>query len=82
MNNHLEPAHDAAVREAASTYSGFLGQPLKAAEVLRKARQRAPNVPELVTDHAAGLAAAGELDAAQRAIGEALAIEALAACGK
>ncbi|MFN0247015.1 MAG: hypothetical protein ACKV2T_08905 [Kofleriaceae bacterium] len=61
------------LREAASTYSGFLGQPLKAAEVLRKARQRAPNVPELVTDHAAALAAAGELDAAQRAIGEALA---------
>ncbi|MEO8704324.1 MAG: tetratricopeptide repeat protein, partial [Kofleriaceae bacterium] len=61
------------LREAASTYSGFLGQPLKAAEVLRKARQRAPNVPELVTDHATALAAAGELDAAQRAIGEALA---------
>ncbi|MGE3765778.1 MAG: hypothetical protein AB7L94_26190 [Kofleriaceae bacterium] len=61
------------LREAASTYSGFLGQPLKAAEVLRKARQRAPHVPELVTDHAAALAAAGELDAAQRAIGEALA---------
>ena len=54
-------------------YSGFLGQPLKAAEVLRKARQRAPHVAELVTDHAAALAAAGELDAAQRAIGEALA---------
>ncbi len=61
------------LREAASTYSGFLGQPLKAAEVLRKARQRAPNTPELVTDHAAALASAGELDAAQRAIGEALA---------
>ena len=61
------------LREAAATYSGFLGQPLKAAEVLRKARQRAPHVPELVTDHAAALAAAGELDAAQRAIGEALA---------
>ncbi|MDQ3365926.1 MAG: hypothetical protein M3680_10915, partial [Myxococcota bacterium] len=61
------------LREAASVYSGFLGQPLKAAEVLRKARQRAPHVPELVTDHAAALAAAGELDAAQRAIGEALA---------
>ena len=61
------------LREAASTYSGFLGQPLKAAEVLRKARTRAPHVPELVTDHAAALAAAGELDAAQRAIGEALA---------
>ncbi len=67
---------DAAVerlREAAATYSGFLGQPLKAAEVLRKARARAPHVAELVTDHAAALAAAGELDAAQRAIGEALA---------
>ncbi len=67
---------DAAVqrlREAAATYSGQLGQPLKAAEVLRKARTRAPHVPELVTDHAAALAAAGELDAAQRAIGEALA---------
>ncbi len=61
------------LREAATTYSGFLGQPLKAAEVLRKARQRAPHVVELVTDHAAALAAAGELDAAQRAIGEALA---------
>jgi tetratricopeptide (TPR) repeat protein len=61
------------LREAAAVYSGHLGQPLKAAEVLRKARQRAPHVPELVTDHAAALAAAGELDAAQRAIGEALA---------
>ncbi|HEX2688092.1 MAG TPA: tetratricopeptide repeat protein, partial [Kofleriaceae bacterium] len=61
------------LREAATVYSGFLGQPLKAAEVLRKARQRAPQVAELVTDHAAALAAAGELDAAQRAIGEALA---------
>ena len=69
-------ADDAGVqrlREAASVYSGFLGQPIKAAEVLRKARQRAPHVAELVTDHAAALAAAGELDAAQRAIGEALA---------
>jgi tetratricopeptide (TPR) repeat protein len=61
------------LREAAAVYSGFLGQPLKAAEVLRRARLRAPHVPELVTDHAAALAAAGELDAAQRAIGEALA---------
>jgi tetratricopeptide (TPR) repeat protein len=61
------------LREAASVYSGFLGQPLKAAEVLRRARQRAPHIPELVTDHAAALASAGELDAAQRAIGEALA---------
>lgn len=61
------------LREAAATYSGVLGQPLKAAEVLRKARQRAPHRAELVTDHATALAAAGELDAAQRAIGEALA---------
>ena len=37
-------------------------------------RASAPRtLPELVTDHAAALAAAGELDAAQRAIGEALA---------
>ncbi|MDX2088817.1 MAG: hypothetical protein SFX73_13250 [Kofleriaceae bacterium] len=61
------------LREAAIVYSGFLGQPLKAAEVLRKARARAPHVAELVIDHATALAAAGELDAAQRAIGEALA---------
>src|SRR4029079_15409295 len=60
------------LREAAQVYSGFLGQPLKAAEVLRKARTRAPHTPELVTEHAAALASAGELDAAQRAIGEAL----------
>jgi tetratricopeptide (TPR) repeat protein len=60
------------LREAASVYSGHLGQPLKAAEVLRKARQRAPYNVDLVTDHAAALAAAGELDAAQRAVGEAL----------
>jgi len=78
MTRDAERAPDAAaavdrLREAATVYSGFLGQPLKAAEVLRKARQRAPHVPELVTDHAAALAAAGELDAAQRAIGEALA---------
>ncbi|HVK86316.1 MAG TPA: hypothetical protein VM513_19485, partial [Kofleriaceae bacterium] len=61
------------LREAASVYSGFLGQPLKAAEVLRKARTRAPHLAELVVDHATALASAGELDAAQRAIGEALA---------
>ena len=77
MTHDAERATDDAaverLREAATVYSGFLGQPLKAAEVLRKARARAPHVPELVTDHAAALAAAGELDAAQRAIGEALA---------
>ena len=76
MTHDAENLDDASavvrLREAASVYSGFLGQPLKAAEVLRKARARAPNVPELVTDLAAALAAAGELDAAQRAIGEAL----------
>ena len=43
--------------------SDLLGQPLKAAEVLRKARQRAPHMVDLVTEHAAVLAAAGELDA-------------------
>ncbi|MEO7730918.1 MAG: hypothetical protein ABIY55_08105, partial [Kofleriaceae bacterium] len=77
MTHDAEHATDSVaverLREAATVYSGFLGQPLKAAEVLRKARARAPHVPELVTDHAAALAAAGELDAAQRAIGEALA---------
>jgi tetratricopeptide (TPR) repeat protein len=77
MTRDAERADDAGaverLREAATVYSGLLGQPLKAAEVLRKARQRAPHVAELVTDHAAALAAAGELDAAQRAIGEALA---------
>src|SRR5262249_37172152 len=62
----------ARLREAASVYSGFLGQPLKAADVLRKARTKAPQQVELVTDQAAALAAAGELDAAQRAVGEAL----------
>jgi tetratricopeptide (TPR) repeat protein len=61
------------LREAAAVYSNHLGQPLKAADVLRKARTRAPHLPELVTDQAAALAAAGELDAAQRAVGEALA---------
>ncbi|HEY1557862.1 MAG TPA: tetratricopeptide repeat protein [Kofleriaceae bacterium] len=61
------------LREAATVYSGHLGQPLKAAEVLRKARLREPHRADLVTDHATALAAAGELDAAQRAIGEALA---------
>lgn len=67
---------DAAVprlREAATVYTETLHQPLKAAEMLRRARARAPHVQELVTEHAAALAAGGELDAAQRAIGEALA---------
>ncbi|MGE0868810.1 MAG: hypothetical protein AB7P03_09615 [Kofleriaceae bacterium] len=60
------------LREAAATYSGVLGQPLRAAEVLRKARQRAPQDIALVHDLAGALATAGELDAAQRTIGEAL----------
>ena len=60
------------LRDAAGTYANLLSQPLKAAEVLRKARQRAPHMVDLVTEHAAVLAAAGELDAAQRAVGEAL----------
>lgn len=61
------------LREAAAVYSGALHQPLKAAEMLRRARVRAPQNHDLVTDHAAALAAGGELDAAQRAVGEALA---------
>jgi tetratricopeptide (TPR) repeat protein len=77
MTRDAERMDDAAavarLRDAAAVYSNNLGQPLKAAEVLRKARQRAPHLPDLVTDQAAALAAAGELDAAQRAVGEALA---------
>jgi len=76
MTSDAERMEDTAavgrLRDAAAVYSQQLGQPLKAAEVLRKARQRAPQNIELVTDHAAALAAAGELDAAQRAVGEAL----------
>lgn len=61
------------LREAAVVYAEALHQPLKAADMLRRARARAPHDQELVTEHAAALAAGGELDAAQRAIGEALA---------
>jgi tetratricopeptide (TPR) repeat protein len=60
------------LREAAEVYSGFLGQPLRAAEVLRKARERMPESPELATALAAALAAGGRLDEAQAAIGKAL----------
>jgi tetratricopeptide (TPR) repeat protein len=66
---------DAAVdrlREAATVYTGFLGQPRKAAEVLRLARVRSSDGAGLVNDQAAALAAAGDLDGAQRALGEAL----------
>jgi len=61
------------LREAAEVYSGFLGQPLRAAEALRKARERMPDAPELATALAAALAAGGQVDQAQAAIGEALA---------
>jgi len=61
------------LREAASVYTGFLGQPRKAAEVLRMARGRSSDGVGLVTDQAAALAAAGDLDGAQRALGESLA---------
>ncbi|MBP9087054.1 MAG: hypothetical protein KBG15_13115 [Kofleriaceae bacterium] len=61
------------LREAASVYTGFLGQPRKAAEVLRLARGRSSDGVGLVTDQAAALAAAGDLDGAQRALGESLA---------
>ncbi len=60
------------LRDAASVYSMELRQPLKAAEVLRRARAKAPQNHALVIEHAAALAAGGELDAAQRAVGEAL----------
>jgi hypothetical protein len=47
---------DAAVarlREAASVFSGFLGQPLAAAGALRAATERLPGSPELVAELAA-----------------------------
>jgi tetratricopeptide (TPR) repeat protein len=67
MTRDAERADDAAavprLRAAAQVYSQQLNQPLKAAEVLRKARQRAPQVIELVTDHAAALRAVAGLRA-------------------
>jgi lipopolysaccharide biosynthesis regulator YciM len=69
------PDDDAAVarlREAAAVYSGYLGQPLQAARVLRLARARRPSAPELVSELAASLAAGGDLGGAETAIGEAL----------
>jgi len=62
----------ARLREAAAVYSGYLGQPLAAAKVLRAARARRPDAPELVSELAAALAAGGELGGAEAAIGEAL----------
>ena len=60
------------LREAAAVYSGYLGQPLAAAEVLRAACARRPSAAELVAELAAALAQGGDLGAAQTAIGEAL----------
>ncbi len=60
------------LREAASVYSGMLGRPLDAARVLRVARSRQPDAPQLVTDLAASLAAADHLAEAIAAIGEAI----------
>ncbi|MBP6836338.1 MAG: tetratricopeptide repeat protein [Kofleriaceae bacterium] len=62
----------ARLREAAGVYSGFLGQPLRAATVLRGALERAPTSGTLVTELAAALAAGGEVDEAQAAIGAAI----------
>jgi tetratricopeptide (TPR) repeat protein len=62
----------ARLREAAAVYSGYLGQPLAAADVLRAACARRPSAAELVAELAAALAQGGDLGAAQTAIGEAL----------
>ncbi|MCE9580469.1 MAG: tetratricopeptide repeat protein [Deltaproteobacteria bacterium] len=62
----------ARLREAAGVYAGALGQPLPAAEVLRKARLRLPHAPELVTELAAALAAGGDHGGAREAITAAL----------
>jgi tetratricopeptide (TPR) repeat protein len=60
------------MREAAGVYTGALGQPLAAAEVLRRARTRQPAAPELVTELAAALAAGGDHSGARDAISAAL----------
>lgn len=60
------------LREAATVYSGNLGLPRRAAEVLQLARARSSDGDSLVTDQAAALAAAGDLDGAQRALADAL----------
>ena len=51
---------------------GFFGQPLEAAEVLRKARQRAPRLPPSCHRSRHRARRGRRVDAAQRAIGEAL----------
>ena len=73
----------ARLREAAATYTGFLGQPLAAAEALRVAVKRAPGAPELVAELAAAYAAGGDHAGAVQAIdgaldGEAAPIQGLA----
>ncbi|MEZ4363329.1 MAG: tetratricopeptide repeat protein [Kofleriaceae bacterium] len=60
------------LREAANVYGHQLGQPRKAAEVLGIALTRTPGSTELITEQANALAAAGDLDAAQQAIGNAI----------
>ena len=62
----------ARLREAAGVYSGFLGQPLAAADALRRARARRPGAPELTSELAASLAAGGDHRGAVAAIGEVL----------
>ncbi|MEZ4404089.1 MAG: tetratricopeptide repeat protein [Kofleriaceae bacterium] len=62
----------ARLREAASVYSGELGQPLAAAGALRFATERVPGSPELVAELAAACAAGGDHGAAVAAIGRAL----------
>jgi tetratricopeptide (TPR) repeat protein len=68
-------AGDAAVarlREAAAIYAGTLDQPLRAAIVLRLAREHAPASPTLAVELAAALAQGGELAQAAQAVAEAL----------
>ncbi len=60
------------LREASAVYTGFLGQPLAAAEALRAARQRQPEAPALSAELAAALAAAGDHRGAVASLGEAL----------
>lgn len=62
----------ARLREAAAVYSGFLGQPLAAADALRAAVARQPGNPALVSELAAACAAGGDVGAAVTAIDGAL----------
>jgi tetratricopeptide (TPR) repeat protein len=60
------------LREAARVFTDLLEQPMDAAGVLRRAREIIPTSTELATDLSSALAAAGDLDAAQAALGESL----------